>query len=468
MTGEVATQQLKGFRKALSAEGDSLDSMLLSMRLPELDWDNTQHRIDWQDYCLIMDAIQRHRSEDWFVQRGADSVYDDEAQIFRDGLLLGFDTAGRALEWLCAPYGPLTAVSPFLSNTIKMNVPDRSYLLRSIIRADLTPHSMHHCFSKGVLMEFPRVLGELPARITITHHSDGADYDITFRGTTISSWFRRQRGRMTAKPHYLKGVGETYLSMTQRQQELQEEQLRSAKLQERASRLERQESLGFLASGAAHDFNNLLAVVMAQLELMQMDGASNPEKIREVIDTCYRGHELTRRLLAYSQDAPVLPRVIKVAKVFERVTPMLNSVIQGERRLVVVQEDANAEVYVGEGQLENAILNLVVNARDALEDNGRVEVSCASVKIPEVPGRAGELVPGEYVKVSVADDGCGIDPDTASRIFDPYFTTKGESGTGLGLSTIWGFVKQAGGHVYLTTAVGKGSRFDLLLPRWTG
>ncbi len=464
MASEVAVQQLKGIAEQVRQEGETLNAWLEEAGLAPISMENTQARLDWKDYAAILEVVGQHRSAAWLVERGEDSIYDDEAGLFRSGLLIGHDDCGLALEWMVAPYGPFAAVSPYLDNELT-NTGDRRYDLRTTMTEGLEPSRWHHHFVSGVLAGYPRVLYEQRARVAIEPTERGAVYHIEFSPPSPLAGWRRKRRRAKPQPDYMKGVGATYLALVQRQQALQAEQAHSRELERRALRAERQESLGQLTGSVAHDFRNLLSVSLAQLDLLRLEVADDEHKraIQEVIDTCKRGTDLTTRLLTYACAVESQEEAADILDIVRSMQPILANGLGRRGKLEMQLVDEVGTVMLEPSQLENALLNLIVNARDAIEPGGIVTVRVSNTTVEADSDLADDCAPGAYTLLSVSDNGSGIEAEVAHRIFDPYFTTKPE-GSGLGLSSVWGFVKQCGGHIRLQSSPGEGSTFDLFLP----
>lgn len=235
---------------------------------------------------------------------------------------------------------------------------------------------------------------------------------------------------------------------------------------ERARQAERLEAVGKLTGGVAHDFNNMLAIVIGSLDLARRRLASgNVDIVRHIdnaMDGAQRAADLTRRLLAFSRRQPLAPVAVDVNELVRSTGELLGGTLAAN---VEVRLDLSADVwptFVDPGQLENALVNLAVNARDAMPDGGRLTISTRN----EEDGPATR--PGMVV-LSVADTGTGMSPDTAARAFEPFFTTKEVGrGTGLGLSQIHGFAIQSGGDATIASEPGRGTKVNLLLPRYLG
>ncbi|HEY8073727.1 MAG TPA: PAS domain S-box protein [Labilithrix sp.] len=228
------------------------------------------------------------------------------------------------------------------------------------------------------------------------------------------------------------------------------------------------EAIGRLAGGVAHDFNNILSVILSYTSLAaEMLPQDSPvrEDLGEVRVAAERAAELTKQLLAFSRQQVLEPKTLDVGNVAAGMEKMLQRLV-GEDVDLAFASHGEAFVHADRGQLEQILLNLAVNARDAMPEGGRLEIVTAVVDLDEARAEALGLQRGPYVQLSVTDSGCGMTRDVRARIFEPFFTTKGLSGgTGLGLSTVYGAVKSANGAVGVTSEPGRGARFDVFLPR---
>ncbi len=233
---------------------------------------------------------------------------------------------------------------------------------------------------------------------------------------------------------------------------------------------QKMEVTGQLTGGMAHDFNNILQVIRANLDLLKGevgDNAAMASRLQSATAAADRGARLTQQLLAFARRQPLTPQPTNVARLVGDLTDLMRHSL-GERigiELKVAADPWNARVDAG--QLENAILNLSINARDAMPDGGtvRVEVSNATLD-RRYASLHPDVTPGPYVLVDVSDTGTGMPPEVAAQAFDPFFTTKGDGkGTGLGLSMVYGFVRQSNGHIRIDSAIGQGTSVKLYLPR---
>jgi len=233
---------------------------------------------------------------------------------------------------------------------------------------------------------------------------------------------------------------------------------------------QKMEAVGQLTGGMAHDFNNILQIVQANLDLIKADMSTNEAalaRLQSASAAADRGARLTQQLLAFSRRQPLAPRPTAIGRLVTDLSVLLRHAL-GERitlDVAVVQASWNATI--DPGQLENALLNLAINARDAMAEGGtvRVEVSNATLD-RRYASLHPDVTPGSYVLIDVADTGTGMSAEVAARAFDPFFTTKQEGkGTGLGLSMVYGFVRQSNGHIRIDTAIGQGTSVKLYLPR---
>ena len=239
-------------------------------------------------------------------------------------------------------------------------------------------------------------------------------------------------------------------------------------LERQLAQAQKMEAVGQLTGGIAHDFNNMLSVIVGNLELLLEDLEENSVQNELVVDALSageRGAELVRQLLAFSRNQTLQPEIIDVHKVSGRIEPLLRTAVGEGIELNFICEDEPWPVLADPSQLESAILNLAVNARDAMPDGGRLTIRCKNVGRDEDLAREEDLPVGDYVVFTIADTGAGIDPDILSRVFEPFFTTKGEGrGTGLGLSMVYGFARQSGGTVKIYSELDRGTEVRLYLP----
>lgn len=229
------------------------------------------------------------------------------------------------------------------------------------------------------------------------------------------------------------------------------------------------EAIGGLTGGVAHDFNNLLQVIAGNLHLLARHEPNNANVQRRVsasLAAVERGAKLSSQLLAFARRQPLSPAVCNPQQIFEGVGELLQRALGETIQIDVQLPTAPWHINVDRNQLENAILNLAINARDAMKGEGTIGLSAANVRLEREFCAGKGIVPGEFVRVAVSDSGAGIEPEILEQVFEPFFTTKADGqGTGLGLSMVFGFVKQSGGHVDIASAVGEGTQVQLYFPR---
>ena len=228
------------------------------------------------------------------------------------------------------------------------------------------------------------------------------------------------------------------------------------------------EAIGRLAGGIAHDFNNMLTSMVMNTELLQMDIDEDDERrtyLDEIAHTSELATRLTRQLLTFSKRGASKPEVLDIRVVMENVARLLRSIIGEDINLKLDCGSGELRVRIDASYIEQVIVNLSVNARDAMPDGGSLVISAKLVELDELYARehAGTS-PGWYVMLSVSDTGTGMDSETQAKVFEPFFTTKGEAGTGIGLATVYGIVQQAGGHINLYSEPGQGTTFKVYLP----
>jgi signal transduction histidine kinase/CheY-like chemotaxis protein len=235
----------------------------------------------------------------------------------------------------------------------------------------------------------------------------------------------------------------------------------------RESQKERMALIGQLAGGIAHDFNNLLAVILnyARFAEPEIQDAEVREDVRQIRLAAQRATELTRQLLAFSRREVIHPRIIEPNKLVGDMEKLVRRTLGEHIGLATHFGDGLPAVRVDPSKLEQVVLNLVVNARDAMPEGGTLRLATADITLDAADAEQESLPPGRYVAISIADTGCGMPPEVAARVFEPFFTTKEKGkGTGLGLATVYGIVKQAGGGIALHTEAGVGTVFRVLLP----
>jgi two-component system cell cycle sensor histidine kinase/response regulator CckA len=264
----------------------------------------------------------------------------------------------------------------------------------------------------------------------------------------------------------VKGVVEYIRDITGRQQA--EEALRRSEAQLRQA--VKMEAVGRLAGGVAHDFNNILTAITGYCELLlTKQDLQDPvrQDVKHILAAAEQAASLTRQLLAFSRKQVLQPQRLDLNRVVDNLDKMLGRIIGEDIELVTVLGPELGTVMIDPGQIEQVIMNLAVNARDAMPQGGKLTIETANADLDEAYSqRRVEVQPGPYVMLAVSDTGVGLDPESQARIFEPFFTTKElGKGTGLGLSTVYGIIKQSGGHIWVYSEPGKGTTFKIYLPR---
>lgn len=241
------------------------------------------------------------------------------------------------------------------------------------------------------------------------------------------------------------------------------------RLEDQLRQAQKMEAIGRLAGGIAHDFNNLLTAIRGNAELLGFRLADTPAQaeVDEILHAADRAASLTQHLLAFSRKQTFQPVRLDLNDIVEPIARMARRIIGTEARLEVKTDRTLADVLADPAQIEQVLLNLIINARDALPQGGRIRVTTETVALDEQASEAvaAGLPGGRYVRLTVDDDGIGMDPAIQARIFEPFFTTKEPGrGTGLGLSTVYGIVRQSGGTVTVTSARNEGATFRIYLP----
>ena len=235
-------------------------------------------------------------------------------------------------------------------------------------------------------------------------------------------------------------------------------------------RSQKMESIGKLTGGVAHDFNNLLQIISGNLQLLSADVAGNARAERRIANAMagvQRGAKLASQLLAFGRRQPLEPKVVNIARLVSGMEDLLRRSIGEAIDIQVVVSGGLWNSFVDPNQIENAVLNLAINARDAMDGNGKLTIEVRNAILDhDYSAKNHDVEPGQYVMLAVSDTGCGIPSDIIEHVFEPFFTTKPEGkGSGLGLSMVYGFLRQSGGHVKIYSEIGQGTTVKLYLPR---
>ena len=258
-----------------------------------------------------------------------------------------------------------------------------------------------------------------------------------------------------------------------RTRQLEAENEARRKAEELLRQSQKLEAIGQLTGGVAHDFNNMLAVIISSTNLIERrlaKGEDVKRLIEGISDAAYRAAELTRRLLAFSRQLPSAPKVIDANQMVKSISELLRQTLGEATVLETVLAGGLWKTHADASQLENAVLNLAINARDAMPGGGKVTIETLNCHLDaDYASNYPDVNAGQYVMIAVSDEGTGMSPEIIERAIDPFFTTKAAGkGTGLGLSQVYGFVKQSKGHLKLYSEIGQGTAVKIYLPRYYG
>ena len=331
----------------------------------------------------------------------------------------------------------LDAIVIFADNGTLVEANEAAATLTSIPRAQLIGRTLYELSGEGFEAEVERMRGADSARGQF--------------------WVRRQDASQRLvdycfRANILPGRHLAVMRDITEQQRL-EEQLRQS---------QKMEAVGRLAGSVAHDFNNILGVITGYAELIELRGEDEAirNKANKILTATTKASSLTKQLLAFGRKQVITPKLLNLAEVVAELSSMLTCLVGAETQVVIDSDKEFGMVNADQGQMEQVILNLVTNAHEAMPFGGTIIIRLEPV---EIPTAGEEPPPGKYIRLSVSDTGTGIDLEIKDRIFEPFFTTK-KTGSGLGLSTVLGIVKQTGGHIDVQSETGKGSTFSIYLP----
>jgi signal transduction histidine kinase/DNA-binding response OmpR family regulator len=360
-----------------------------------------------------------------------------------------------------------------------VQVLDRDFKLLAINKANADEYERIYGFRPGVGDSLPDLLADRPSlREAVLGVWSRALAGEAF--TSVDTFgdpdIDRRHYEMTFRPLHdphgeLIGAYQFSVDVTERR----EEQARLAEAEEQLRQSQKMEAVGQLTGGLAHDFNNLLAGISGSLEMIEARlAAGRPDGVERYIQAAqrasHRASGLTQRLLAFSRRQTLDPKPVDANRLIGGMEDLVRQSMGPDVSLEVVGEDGLWLTRADPSQLENALLNLCINARDAMAPHGgRLIIETANKGFDERAAAAYELSPGQYISVSVTDTGAGMSPEVIARAFEPFFTTKPlGQGTGLGLSMVHGFVRQSGGRVHIYSEPGRGTTVALYLPRYVG
>jgi signal transduction histidine kinase len=287
---------------------------------------------------------------------------------------------------------------------------------------------------------------------------------IAILGVLIARFTRRSFDALAAARDRLAITNEQLLEQVNRREEAESQLRQSQKMQ----------ALGQLTGGIAHDFNNMLGVIIGAHDLILRRIRKGDFGIERFVEAATNAAEraavLTQRLLAYARQQPLTPQTIDANKMIASMSDLLRSTLGEQVQIETVTAAGLWQTHADAQQLESAILNIAINARDAMPDGGKLTIETANAYLDEAYARQNpEVEPGQFVLIAITDTGTGMSPETAARVFDPFFTTKPTGkGTGLGMSQVYGFVKQSHGHIKIYSELGAGTTVKIYLPRQFG
>ncbi len=280
--------------------------------------------------------------------------------------------------------------------------------------------------------------------------------------------FKGTEGRLVTCQAVVSELAPSPTSGEQLLVQLQDASERNA-AKERLKRAQKMDAIGQLTGGLAHDFNNLLTVVIGNLQLLDgklLGDALASKRVGEAIDAARKGSDLTRQLLAIARKQPLAPSQVDVNELVSSLHPLISRTLGEHIDLRIKAEAKSSAAIIDPSQLENAILNLCINARDAMEHAGQITIETGTVELDKYYAEKNpDVTPGPYVMVAVTDTGSGMSPELLEKAFQPFFTTKPQGeGNGLGLPMVYGFIKQSGGHINIYSEVGHGTCVKMYLP----
>jgi PAS domain S-box-containing protein len=334
-------------------------------------------------------------------------------------------------------------------------------------RPDGTPYPLCECPIDRALPENNQEQGE-----EIFVHKDGSFYPVAFTASPIRDEAGRPIGTVIEARNIeqeLRARAALEAFNATLEQRVAEAIAEREKVEALLRQSQRMEALGQLTGGVAHDFNNLLQVISGNLQLLAKDIAGNARaetRVQNALAGVSRGSKLASQLLAFGRRQPLEPKVVNVGRFIKGMDDMLRRALGEEIEIETVVSGGLWNTQIDPGQIENAILNLAINARDAMGGRGRLTIEAGNALLDDRYALQHDVAAGQYVMLAVTDTGSGIPPEILERVFDPFFSTKPEGkGTGLGLSMVYGFVKQSGGHIKIYSEVGQGTTVKIYLPR---
>jgi len=397
-----------------------------------------------------------------FLELAFSRIYKDGAVVGAQAIAKDITERDRAEEALLASQQRFKELTDSIADVFFAMDKDLRYTYWNKASEELTGISAKEAVGKSLYDVFPDVRGSKAEEL----------YLETLRTrkfkTEINHYKIHGKEYVFELSAYPSGNGLAVLARDVTEIKRTEEQLREKEEQFRQA--QKMEAIGRLAGGVAHDFNNILATIIVYSDLLLHDlkeGDPLRGDIGEIRKAADRAASLTRQLLAFSRRQVLEPRVLDLNKIVYSMEPMLQRLIGEDVELVTALSPDLGSVRADSGQIEQVIMNLVVNSRDAMPGGGRLIIETSNVCLDDAYTHEHmSVTPGPYVMLALTDTGCGMDEDTRSKVFEPFFTTKERGkGTGLGLSTVYGIVKQSGGNIWVYSEPGKGTTFKIYLPQ---
>ena len=333
---------------------------------------------------------------------------------------------------------------------------------------DGRPFPLHECVIDRAFPEENQVEGE-----DMFIHKDGHFYPVGFTASPI----RDDQGRAVGTVIEARDISQDLLAReamvnfnTALKQRIEETISEREGVEAQLRQAQKMEAIGKLTGGVAHDFNNLLQVIGGNLHLLMRDVSGNiraEQRVQNAIAGVSRGAKLASQLLAFGRKQPLAPEPVNLARLVREMDDLLRRALGEGIEVETVASGGLWNTFVDKVQVENAILNLAINSRDAMDGNGKLTIEVGNAHLDAHYARQHpEVEPGQYVMIAVTDTGCGISPDILDKVFEPFFTTKPlGKGTGLGLSMVYGLIKQSNGHTTVYSEVGQGTTIRIYLPR---
>jgi two-component system, NtrC family, sensor kinase len=409
-------------------------------------------------------------SQDSEFERAEAALFDDVAEV-ADGPAFEIDSAYQGETGYSMAAEAVASGRPYALAFVDMRMPPGWDGMKTVTKLwEVCPDLqvvICTAYSDHSWEEMLKSFGETDRLLLLKKPFDNIEV-LQLAHTLTEKWRLRQQAE--AKTLFLESrVAERTSELRKLNEELQTEIAERARVEEALRQAQKLEAVGQLAAGVAHDFNNLLSVIRSYSGLLMEDRhleASSREAVRQVDSAAERAANLTRQLLTFSRRQIIQPEYLDLGEVVGQVSKLLQRVL-GETVQMEIETAAKLPyVLADRGMMEQVVLNLVVNARDAIAQGGSVKIRSVAVEFSEEEARrTAGIRAGRFASVSVTDDGCGIAPEILPRVFEPFFTTKEVGkGTGLGLATVYGIVRQHEGWIDVSSEPGRGSKFTIYLP----